>query len=133
MGVYEGFKDVIRMVQQIDNIELYRKILELQAQSLEISSALVAKEKEIAGLTSEIDNLKETLKKSATITSHENLYFDIDETGRPVGYAYCPRCYDVDAVLVHIVQNPKKRSTSYCPQCKNEYLWWRRLDPENDS
>lgn len=35
MGLYEGIKDVAKVVQQADNIELYRQLLDLSAQAID--------------------------------------------------------------------------------------------------
>lgn len=51
MGLYEGIKDVAKIVQQADNIELYRQLLDLSAQALELQS-------EVARLTAENEKLQ---------------------------------------------------------------------------
>ena len=38
MGLYEGIKDVAKVVQQADNIELYRQLLDLSAQALDLQA-----------------------------------------------------------------------------------------------
>lgn len=34
MGLYEGIKDVAKVVQQADNIELYRQLVDLSAKHI---------------------------------------------------------------------------------------------------
>ena len=51
MGLYEGIKDVAKVVQQADNIELYRQLLDLSAQALDMQA-------EIAKLKEENNELK---------------------------------------------------------------------------
>ena len=36
MGFYDAFKDVLNMAQKADNIDLYRQLLDLSAQALEM-------------------------------------------------------------------------------------------------
>ena len=36
MGIYEGIKDVAKVVQQADNVDLYKKLLDLSAQALDM-------------------------------------------------------------------------------------------------
>lgn len=36
MGLYEGIKDVAKVVQQADNIELYKTLLDLSSQALDM-------------------------------------------------------------------------------------------------
>ena len=40
MGLYEGIKDVANVVQQADNIELYRQLVDLSAQALEMQNEI---------------------------------------------------------------------------------------------
>ena len=40
MGLYEGIKDVAKVVQQADNIELYRQLVELSAQALDMQNEI---------------------------------------------------------------------------------------------
>jgi len=36
MGLYDGIKDVAKVLQKADNIDLYSKLIDLSAQALEI-------------------------------------------------------------------------------------------------
>ena len=36
MGLYEGIKDVAKVVQQADNLELYKNLLDLSSQALDM-------------------------------------------------------------------------------------------------
>ena len=45
MGLYEAVKDIAKLAQQADNIDLYRKLLDLSAQALDMQSE-IAKLKE---------------------------------------------------------------------------------------
>lgn len=56
MGLYEGIKDVAKIVQQADNLDLYRSLLDLSAQALDMQA-------EIANLTKENEELKRELFK----------------------------------------------------------------------
>ena len=55
MGLYEGIKDVAKVVQQADNIELYRQLVDLSAQALDMQSEIkkneeASDEEYVAGL-----------------------------------------------------------------------------------
>ena len=50
MGLYEGIKDVAKVVQQADNIELYRQLLDLSAQALDLQAENSKLKEEIAEL-----------------------------------------------------------------------------------
>ncbi len=62
MGLYEGIKDVAKIVQQADNVELYRRLLELSAQALDMQA-------ESAALQRENEELKAELLKKRSIVS----------------------------------------------------------------
>lgn len=40
MGLYEGIKDVAKVVQQADNIELYRQLVDLSTQTLKMQNEI---------------------------------------------------------------------------------------------
>ena len=40
MGLYEGIKDVAKVIQQADNIELYRQLIDLSAQALDMQNEI---------------------------------------------------------------------------------------------
>lgn len=60
MGLYEGIKDVAKVVQQADNIELYRQLVDLSAQALEMQN-------EINRLTAENTELRKKQDLEAAI------------------------------------------------------------------
>ena len=60
MGLYEGIKDVAKVVQQADNIDLYKKLLDLSAQALD-------QQAEIARLKAENEELRKGKDLEATI------------------------------------------------------------------
>ena len=40
MSLYEGIKDVAKVVQQADNVELYRRLLDLSALALDMQDEI---------------------------------------------------------------------------------------------
>lgn len=40
MGLYDGIKDVAKVVQKADNIELYQKLLDLSSQALDMQNTI---------------------------------------------------------------------------------------------
>ena len=41
MGLYEGIKDVAKVVQEADNIDLYRKLIDLSKQALDLQAEVL--------------------------------------------------------------------------------------------
>ena len=50
MGLYEGIKDAIGIAQKADNIELYRQLLDLGAQALDMQAEITRLREENAEL-----------------------------------------------------------------------------------
>ena len=71
MGLYESIKDVAKVVQQADNIELYRQLVDLSAQALDMQS-------EINRLTAENTELRKKQDLEAAIVRHNGLYVTIE-------------------------------------------------------
>ena len=53
MGLYEGIKDVAKVLQKADNIELYLKLLDLGEQALDMQAEIAALREENAKLKKE--------------------------------------------------------------------------------
>lgn len=67
MGLYEGIKDVAKVVQQADNIELYRQLLDLSAQALDLQA-------ENGQLKEELHELKKKQDLEDKIIRHGALF-----------------------------------------------------------
>ena len=110
MGIYDGIKDVAKVMQQADNIELYQKLLDLSAQALDMQD-------EIAKLREENKELKNKNTISGKIMRHEPkdrtepfITLSDDETG----IKYCARCFEIHNKLIQLDYFGE------CPQCITE-------------
>lgn len=124
MAFYEGFKDAISLAREYKNMDLYEKILELQAQTNELEEESIQKSKTIVKKEEEIKRLKEKLKFQEKIDYDKktNCYYSINEEGKTVGVPYCSRCWEKDKLAIHLVddRNPKYKR---CPECKTVYTF----------
>ena len=101
MGLYEGIKDVAKVVQQADNIDLYKKLLDLGAQALDMQS-------EIATLKTENADLKKELKERQDVVYHQTQQVDsltreypyITLKSDPESIRYCAVCWGRDKKLI---------------------------------
>lgn len=94
MSILENLKEAVTLVQRIDNIELYRKILDLQA--------------EVLALVQENTELKQKARITEELAFRNNSYWREDKG------PFCSRCWDADGKLVRlVVRGP------YHPQCPN--------------
>jgi len=102
MSVLDNVKDTVKIIQQIDNIELYRKILDLQSEIME--------------LVEENRNLKIQLQNKDTIVFNDSAYWKKLENEELDG-PFCPRCWDYEAKLVRLIKHKGRHPK--CPHCKN--------------
>ena len=47
MGIVDNFKETAKLVQQLGNMDLYRRILDLQGEAMELTEQLRTKDEEI--------------------------------------------------------------------------------------
>ena len=106
MGLYDGIKDVAKIVQQADNLDLYRQLLDLSAQALDLQS-------EVAKLREE----NTELKKARDLESDIEYYVDSFVTKKPdtKPIKYCAACWADKRVLVPIQYYERGRYR--CPLC----------------
>lgn len=107
MGLYEGIKDVAKIVQQADNIDLYRQLLDLGAQALDMQS-------EIMRLQEENAKLKGDLYKQQNVERHEGIFITLKDD--PYKIPYCASCYGKDGKLIQMFNY--KPEYYRCPACK---------------
>ena len=108
MGLYEAVKDVAKLAQQADNIDLYRKLLDLSAQALDMQS-------EIAKLKEENARLKRKQDLSSSIKRHKEAFITL--VGEEPMLRYCSHCWDADEKLVQLLCDEDTGSFE-CPHCK---------------
>ena len=105
MGLYEGIKDVAKIVQQADNIELYRQLLDLSAQALEMQNT-------INKLTAENDELKKKKNLEDRIQRHQDLYLTLKDEDDTI--IYCSHCWDNEKKLIQLQKYHGEFSCHHC-------------------
>ena len=93
MSFYDALKDVIGIAQKSDNIELYRQLLDLGAQALEMQA-------EIAKLREENAELKRIRDMEDEIQYHLDAYVTKKTDSIPI--KYCAACWVDKKKLVPI-------------------------------
>jgi hypothetical protein len=104
MGVYEAVKDALNMIQKSDNIELYRMLLDIQKESLE----LLEDNRVLKQRIRELENDK-SLEDDLEVKS--NCYFKKSTGDGP----FCITCWDKDRKLVRMYLTD---DYAYCHPCK---------------
>ena len=112
MGLYEGLKDVANLVQKADNIELYRQLLDLSAQALELQN-------KVAELTAENNALKTQQDLSNRIERHKEPYITLKDDEQHI--LYCSHCWDAQKKLIQGDCN--NIGQMYCPECKDRFVY----------
>ena len=116
MGIIELARDAVKIVKQIDNIELYRKILDLQAEAQVLTDQL--REKEI-----KIKSLERALELKDNIVLKGSAYYTMNEDGTLKDGPFCTKCFDVDHIVCRIVKKGKigRHYLVMCQRCKNDF------------
>lgn len=106
MGLYEGIKDIAKVVQQADNIELYLKLLDLGSQALDMQA-------EIVRLQEENDTLKHKIYSKNNIIRHKGIYITLKDDTKEI--PYCASCYGKDEKLIQMFD--WHQNSFRCPVC----------------
>jgi len=107
MGLYENIRDVAKVVQQADNLELYRQLLELSSQALEMQA-------EISRLKEEVNELKKKQDISERVVRHVEPYVTLRD--EEPALCYCSHCWDIARQLIQLDCNDYN-GTFECPHC----------------
>ena len=109
MGFYDAFKDVLNMAQKADNIDLYRQLLDLSAQALEM-------QEEITRLKAENKELKSQKNIEDDIEYYVDPFITRKSDEKPI--KYCAACW-ADKKKLLPLQNYCGNYYS-CPLCRTE-------------
>jgi hypothetical protein len=102
MGVIDTVKDVAFLVQKVDNIEIVKRVLELQDQVFELVE-------ENRDLKEQTRLLKERLATREQMTFRKNAYWKGDDG------PFCPQCFDAAGLSMRMLKSPGFAPD--CPKC----------------
>jgi hypothetical protein len=111
MGIVDSFKDVLKVAETVNNIELYKKLSELQTRVMEV-------EEENRCLKDELARVKEQSRVTGQLRVRDNAYWLVNE-GKDDG-PFCMTCWDVDRKLVRQTSQPGLAGGFwfFCAYCK---------------
>ena len=101
MSLYDGIKDVASIVQKADNIELYRQLIDLSAQALDMQD-------EIRRLKEENTDLQKDNELNNKIVRHKEGFLTLQ--GDLEGIEYCSTCWGYEHKLIQLYDG-------YCERC----------------
>lgn len=111
MSLYDAAKDALKIAQKIDNIDLVQRLLDVQAQALDIQAEKQTLLQQITALERENESLTEI--KKYTFEPNKTYLSDPDNPGLRL----CPVCTKLKKIPV-----PLLRGNNYCQQCKAHYI-----------
>lgn len=111
MSVYDVIKDEVKIAQKVDNVELYRMLLDIQKESLDLLD-------ENQKLKEKIGELEDNNKIGESLIFKDYFYYKIDD--KDLKEPYCSNCWDSDKKLIRIHLNvrPMPGRIHMCPNCK---------------
>ena len=112
MSIVENVKEVADLAKKLGDVDLYRKIVELEQEVFDLTRQNRKQEEEIVRLNELV------ITKQKMIFRKPFYFIENDE------YPYCPKCWEVDRVTVHLVGpmqlGPGRRYD--CPNCKEFFI-----------
>jgi Zn finger protein HypA/HybF involved in hydrogenase expression len=108
MSILDDAKELVSLVQKVGDRELYRKIVELEGEIVEMSRKNLGLEQELA---------KAKSHRAIIDTLRFDSPFYVSDDGKDL---YCPRCREVDGFAVHVVRR-NMLTLWICPQCERQY------------
>jgi hypothetical protein len=109
MSIISNAKEIADLIKNIGDIELYRKIVELEGEIIE----LTRKNRELEDQVDELKNLLETVKKM----QFRKPFCYIEDDTTP----FCPRCWEVEKLAIHLVDLHTAGSPWKCKKCSSRY------------
>ncbi len=107
MGAIDNVKEVAKLVKDLGNMELYRQILDLQGEIMELTQA----NRELQTKLTELEN---TLTQVDQMEFRSPFYY-VEGDDVP----HCPRCWEVNKRAVHFPPPQKCMGGPLynCPEC----------------
>lgn len=110
MSILDDIKSVIGIIQKVDNIDLYQKILDIQRQALNLVDENRKVEEEKSSLEKQLD-----ISDRLVFSTSESAYM-LRTNELPDG-PFCTRCYDVDKKIVRL-HHGLVEDVLECPHCE---------------
>jgi uncharacterized Zn finger protein len=91
--------------------DVYEKFLAVQEKALEL-------QEENNNLKQEIEKLWKKLEINDSIEFEENVYWIKNKEGNVIDGPFCPKCYDDEKLLMHLIRSAMNSNIKRCPKCK---------------
>ena len=107
MSIVENVKEAVKLVQQLDNVDLMRKMMDVQTDAMDLFDQNTA-------LKKEIERLEDALQTMAKVVVGVNSYWIVREGGGYDG-PFCTGCWDSKNRLMRVILTGS--SVLQCPVC----------------
>jgi hypothetical protein len=109
MGTLENLKEIADLVKKMGDIDLYRRIVEIEGEVVELTRRNRA-------LESEHQELSHRVEFAARMTFTEPFWYADSDV-----VPFCPQCWESDRTAVHLLyKGHMSGGHRYdCPNCKN--------------
>ena len=121
MWLYDAMKDVAKLAQKADNIELYQRLIDLSAQALDLQA-------ENTKLKEENAELKKRKDLANEIVRHKEPYITLRNDVNDL--CYCSHCWDSQQLLIQL--NCHKNGTFECSHCKASGIYDNEIKKQYD-
>lgn len=109
MSIISNAKELADLIKKIGDIELYRKIVELEGQIIELT-------KRNRDLEEEVNELKGLLNTAKKMTLKTPFYY---VNGDPT--PFCPRCWESEKLAIYLVDVQTVGDPWQCKKCSSRY------------
>jgi len=109
MSIVADLQSIGDIIQKTGDREVYEKFLAIQEKALEILE-------ENNNLKQEIEKLKKQLEIKDSIKFEENVYWIKDKEGNVKEGPFCPKCYDDEKLLMHLISFAMNSNIKRCPK-----------------
>ena len=112
MAIYDFIKDAMSVAQQADNIDLYRKLLDIGRMALDLQN-------ENALLKKKITEMEESKRFDEDVVRHIEPYFTLKSDGEDSMMYYCTTCLGKDKIKIQMYFDGESKLS--CPLCKTSF------------
>jgi hypothetical protein len=111
MGLIDTVKETLQLVDRVQNVDLYKRLVDLQREAMEFTEQLRSKDETIV-------QLRQALELKGKLTCKGSVYFIADEKGDFIDGPFCTTCFDVEHLKCRVVAYGKYNHVVQCLKCK---------------
>lgn len=110
MSVISNAKEIADLIKNLGDAELYRKIIELEGEIIELT-------RENHALSERIHELTKTLNIKETMSFNQPFYYQEGDI-----VPFCPNCWETNNVAIHMIVGEEFNAgiEHICPNCKTQ-------------